>query len=156
MPYVSCKYAPPPSPDAPPPSPQMAICTDEAGTEWWLDPETSGDPDFKAFIADGGTIEPYEPPAPEEQPPVISALAPSSAYVGDPDLTLYVIGENFTAESKILFDGGEEPTTFVSAAQLSTVVEPSQVEGAWAAQVTVRTGDRESAPQTFAFIEVPE
>jgi hypothetical protein len=63
MPYTACRYAPPPMMDI---DPQMAICTDEAGTEWWLNPETSDDVQFKAFLADGGEIDPYEPPEPPE------------------------------------------------------------------------------------------
>lgn len=150
MAYVSCKYAPPPGI---PIDPQMAVCTDENGTEWWLDPANNSDPQFQVFLANGGEVEPYEPPAPEAQPPVLTALAPTNAFVGGDDLTLYCIGENFTEESKIIFNGGEEPTTFVSASQLTTIVEPSSASGAWTVPVTIRTGDQESAPQMFSFIE---
>lgn len=65
MAYVSCKYAPPPMMDI---DPQMVVCTDESGQEWWLNPETSEDQQYQAFLADGGEIDPYEPPEPEPEP----------------------------------------------------------------------------------------
>jgi hypothetical protein len=68
MPYVSCKYAPPPPI---PVDPQIVVCTDEQGIEWSLNPDNTDDAQFKVFLDDGGEIEPYEPPPePEPEPEV--------------------------------------------------------------------------------------
>jgi len=56
--------------------------------------------------------------------PVITELVPASAPVGAPALTLTVVGTAFLAGDVILFNGGPEPTTLVSATQLTTVVKP--------------------------------
>jgi len=59
--------------------------------------------------------------------PAISSLTPNSAEVGDPSFLLHVHGTNFTSGSIIMFNGGEEPTTFVSATELTTAVNMSTV-----------------------------
>lgn len=68
-------------------------------------------------------------PAPLVPPPsgylVIGSLNPPFSPIGAPDFTLLVIGEGFVAGSKIVWNGTEEPTTFVDSKTLSTVVQPS-------------------------------
>jgi predicted RecA/RadA family phage recombinase len=55
----------------------------------------------------------------------VTSVAPATAVCGGPDLTLHVSGTGFTESSVILFNGGEEPTTYVSATELTTLVKPS-------------------------------
>jgi len=55
--------------------------------------------------------------------PVLSSLSPSSAVLGTASFTLHVVGENFTPESVIIWNGSTEPTTFVSATELTTEVD---------------------------------
>lgn len=59
--YVSCRYAPPTPMDleALPIGQKQIVCLDTEGREWWLT-EDSDVGDYKLFIADGGTIEPYD------------------------------------------------------------------------------------------------
>ena len=45
--------------------------------------------------------------------------------VWGPDVTLHVQGTGFTPETVILFNGLEEPTVFVSATDVTTLVKPS-------------------------------
>jgi len=59
----------------------------------------------------------------------VTSLTPNSAEVGDPDFLLHVHGTNFTSLSKIVFNGSEEPTTFVSATELTTTVNMAKVSG---------------------------
>lgn len=54
--------------------------------------------------------------------PVLSALVPATAEVGTPSFTLSVQGSGFVPGSVILFNGFAEPTTFVSATELTTGV----------------------------------
>jgi len=70
-------------------------------------------------------VKPPEPFVPLD-PPLVTGLSPNTAPAGDPaDITMSVMGENFTPDCVIVFNGYDEPTTFVSAAQVSTGVKPS-------------------------------
>lgn len=55
MPYISCRYAPPPDEGMQ----QQIICLDDVGREWWLT-EDSLVGDYLLFVENGGTIEPVE------------------------------------------------------------------------------------------------
>jgi hypothetical protein len=59
--------------------------------------------------------------------PTVTMLTPNSAEVGDPSFLLHVHGTNFTSGSIIVFNGGEEPTTFVSATEVTTQVDMTTV-----------------------------
>jgi hypothetical protein len=68
MPYVSAKYAPPdPVMQQPLGAPKRVIATDSEGTEWWLT-EDSQVGDWLAYVAEGGTVEPYDEPATQPAP----------------------------------------------------------------------------------------
>lgn len=57
--------------------------------------------------------------------PTVTGVAPASAVCGGADITLHVLGTGFTTASVILFNGGQEPTTYVSGTELTTIVKPS-------------------------------
>lgn len=88
----------------------------------------------------------------EPVPPTVTALEPNTADVGGPDLTLHVRGTGFTAATVILFNGGEEPTEYVSVTEVTTVVRPSTASGPWSVPVTVVGADPATAPH-FQFTE---
>lgn len=92
---------------------------------------------------------------PEIPAPTVSALDPNSAEVGSRGIIMKVTGTNFTPNSRIVFNGGEEQTTFVSATELRTLVRPWTASGPWTVPVTVRTEGRESGPVNFSFTEPP-
>jgi len=85
--------------------------------------------------------------------PVVSSLTPATAVIGAANFTLSVKGTGFTPGSKIVFNGFEEPTTFVSATELTTGVNMA----VWTAPsaplpVAVRALDGEmSNAMTFTF-----
>jgi len=54
--------------------------------------------------------------------PTVTTLTPGSATIGDPNFTLHVAGTNFTPLSQIVWNGGVEPTVYVSATELTTDV----------------------------------
>jgi hypothetical protein len=85
----------------------------------------SSDPDLKRFLAQPNFIDPYLAVAKPPDVPVLAQLVPDKAFVGGPDFDIQVVGENFTADSKIMWNGGEEPTVFVSPELLTTGVQPS-------------------------------
>lgn len=95
---------------------------------------------------------PEQPPEPA--PPVIDYLNPASMVVGSNDTPLHVLGSGFTAESVIVFNGGDEPTTFYSAAQVMTIVKPSTASGAVTVPIQVRNSDGQiSNSVDFSLIE---
>jgi IPT/TIG domain len=85
-----------------------------------------------------------------ELTPVLSSLDPSSAISGDPDFTLSCIGTGFTPDTTINFGGRNEPATFVSDTEVTTVVKPSLFDPA-VVPVYVRTGPFVSDPIDFTF-----
>jgi hypothetical protein len=99
----------------------------------------------------GSLVPGSETPAPE--PPDLLDIYPDIATIGDPDLTLTCLGEFFTATSKIVFNGGEEPTVFVDAGTLTTIVKPSTATTAGEFPVLVRDAGVESEPLMFEFVE---
>jgi hypothetical protein len=84
--------------------------------------------------------------------PTLTSLSPNTAVHGTgADFIMDVNGTGFLASSKIIFNGGEEPTTFVSATKLQTAVRPSLAGAAVVVPVLVRTFTHETAPQNFTF-----
>lgn len=71
--------------------------------------------------------------------PTISGLTPDSATVGSLDLLITVNGANFTAASKVRFNGVELATTFVSSTQLTATIPASLLATAGTGTVTVVT-----------------
>lgn len=61
-------------------------------------------------------------------PPIITSLNPISAVLGSPSFTLEVNGTGFDAESHIVWNGGAEPTVFVSSTKLTTGVDMSTAQ----------------------------
>jgi hypothetical protein len=86
-------------------------------------------------------------------PLVATSLSPSQATIGDPDVEMRVTGEGFTAACVITFNGGDEPTTFVSETAVSTIVKPSTATTPGTYPVTVKRGAEQSAPLGFTFAE---
>ena len=73
--------------------------------------------------------------------------------IGEPLLTMEVRGTDFIEESVIVFNGGEEPTTFVSSTVITTGVNPETASIAGTYPVLVRTFSHETEPMFFSFTE---
>jgi hypothetical protein len=59
-------------------------------------------------------------------PPMLDSLSPDTAVAGDPaDIVLSCIGTGFNESTVITFGNFDEPTTFVSDTEVTTVVKPS-------------------------------
>jgi len=95
------------------------------------------------------------PPDVEVPVPSISSITPSEAAIGDDDVVMQVVGENFFADSVITFNGGDEPTTYESETQLSTTVKPSTATTPGSYPVTVKNGPAVSNAMDFTFNEAP-
>ena len=94
-------------------------------------------------------------PAPGEEP-MLNSINPSSADIGDPDLEMHVIGNKFTETSVIVFNGGDEPTTFVSDNELTTIIKPSTASTPGSYPVAVRQGEFFTEEKMFTFEEAGE
>ncbi len=90
-----------------------------------------------------------------ELPPVVSTISPSSAVAGAPAFVLTVNGSQFTAHSKVLWNGAALSTSFVSANQLTAQVTGQEVATAGAVNVTVATGSANSNAVTFTIAARP-
>lgn len=66
-------------------------------------------------------------------PPVVTSLSPNTVVLGSPNFDVLVNGSGFTAESVIVFNGFDEPTTLVSPTQVKTGVNMA----VWAAPAVV-------------------
>jgi hypothetical protein len=85
---------------------------------------------------------PIPSPSPTPPPPLlVTAIAPSNVYARTSDFTLEVNGDKFTPAARILVNGTELPTHFVSPQQLSATVLAGMIAGEGPRQITVRTPD---------------
>ena len=116
-------------------------------------------PAGKSFVLDGPAsvrVGPNESmPALFDAPPAptLASIAPDTAEIGSPDIEMTVTGTGFTHYSQIVFNGGDEPTTYVSDTELRTMVKPSTASSAIAVPVTVRNGGKVSESVDFTFAE---
>jgi hypothetical protein len=84
----------------------------------------------------------------------VISLAPNSAAIGGPDVTMVVTGADatFNVRSEIIFNGGNEPTTLIDASHVSTTVRPSTATTPGSYDVWVWTdGTHDTAPAQFTF-----
>lgn len=91
------------------------------------------------------------------EPPTLASITPSSAVLGDPDLTMTCRGTGYTPQSIIMFAGETEPIDFVSDTEITTIVKPSLGWGAVTVPVSVRNADgTQSQTRNFTFTEPVE
>jgi len=93
---------------------------------------------------------------PDAVPPVLTALDPATAAIGDPTFTVYLTGEGFDETSVIVFAGQDEPTTLEEDGTLSTGVNMDYWHGPDAVPVGVRNGSAMSNTLDFVFTVAPE
>jgi hypothetical protein len=96
-----------------------------------------------------GGGEPEEPKA-----PVLTSLDPAQLPVWAQDTEVKFVGSGFTVNSRIIWNGGEEPTGFIDTQTLSTIVKPSTVGSPppVTVQAWVKEGELESEKVDFTFI----
>lgn len=85
-------------------------------------------------------------------PSVVDSLAPPTAVIGDVAFDVHVHGTDFTEESVIVFNGIDEPTTFVSNTELTTGVNMPLWTVPVVVPVLVRTNTVESNSVNFEFL----
>lgn len=114
-----------------------------------VDPEKASERREKLKEVVGGGGEPEEP-----QPPELTFLDPDNLPVWAQDTEVKFRGSHFTVSSRIIWNGGEEPTKFIDESTLSTIVKPSTVGGPppVTVQAWVKEGELESEKVDFTFI----
>ncbi len=89
--------------------------------------------------------------------PVLTSIAPNTAPVMSPDLTLALTGSNFVPDSTANFNGQPLATTFLDPSDLTAVVPAIDLAVAGTFPVTVSSPDNPggtSAPVTFTVSDV--
>jgi hypothetical protein len=99
------------------------------------------------FVSIAGWTE--APPA--GPPPTVASLVPATVALGAPSFTVRVLGANFTADSVIVWNGYDEPTTVVSPTEVTTGVNMAVWQAPATVPVAVRAGGVVSAPVSFTF-----
>ena len=116
-----------------------------------VDPEKAGERREKLEEAVGGNGEPEAP-----QPPELTFLDPDNLPVWAQDTEVKFRGSHFTVNSRIIWNGGEEPTGFIDENTLSTIVKPSTVGSPPPVTVQAWVWDKESELESekvdFTFI----
>jgi hypothetical protein len=101
------------------------------------------DPSDKPAVAAMPALNKPSPiPSPTPPPPMVLArVNPQMVYARSKDFTLEVIGDKFTPETRILFNGQEVATQFVNAQRLTAQVSSGLISGEGQRQIMVRTPD---------------
>jgi Tol biopolymer transport system component len=104
----------------------------------WLLPRTFGPAALRILflVAVAACGEPTSPPV-ENPQPQIHALSPTSAEVGEAELTLTVQGTGFVAQSSVRWNGATRPTTHLSSTELTARLSAADLASAGEAEVTV-------------------
>jgi len=81
--------------------------------------------------------------------PVITGLSPTAAMVSGASVALTVSGGNFVLWSKVLWNGVERLTAFVSSTELRTTLTASDLSAAGSARVSVSSPLPNKGPSNF-------
>lgn len=87
--------------------------------------------------------------------PSVTGLSPRSVAIGQPSFDIHITGTNFNSASVILFNGYEEPTTFVSATEVTTGVNMDVWQAAATVPIMVKNDDIVSNAAMFTFTAAP-
>ncbi|MCS6818053.1 MAG: hypothetical protein N0A16_07795 [Blastocatellia bacterium] len=101
---------------------------------------------------------PVSPKEPAGPPPTIrvTSLSPESVYARTGDFVLYVRGESFPEDARIVVNGREQPTERVSPMELKTTIGRQWISAPGKLTILVRNDRGEfSAPMTLAVLEPP-
>jgi hypothetical protein len=106
------------------------------------------DPGFSEVKEKQGEV---TPPSPEEPSLTLSSIDPAELPVWASDTEVFFNGSGFTEASRIIWNGGEEATKFVSPEQLSTLVKPSTVQAPLPFTLEAYVVDQGKASSKLAF-----
>lgn len=83
-----------------------------------------------------------EPPKPTPTPPyLVGFVTPQSVYAGGKSFRLEVNGDKFTPDARIIFNGSEMPTTFVSPQKVVADIPSNFISSEGPRQIIVQSPD---------------
>lgn len=96
-------------------------------------------------------------PTPTPLPPqLIGYISPSSIFAGQKGFLLEINGDKFTADTRIIFNGTEVPTTFVGPQRLTANIPAHFIAGEGSKTIMVRTSDGKLySNQTMLSVQAP-
>ncbi len=86
-------------------------------------------------------VTPKPPPVPTPLPQALAYVTPSSIYAGSKSFRMEAVGDKFTADTVILFNGSELPTNFISTQKLTADIPAVLIAGEGTKTVMGRTPD---------------
>lgn len=101
----------------------------------------------------------FVPPTPRPPAPMdLNFVSPTSTYAGSKEFRLEAVGDKFTDDTRIIFNGNPLPTTFISPQKLSASVPASLITRSGTGSVFVNTPDGSlySYPLNFTIVEPPK
>jgi hypothetical protein len=114
----------------------------------------------KFLVKEGATIHAVFGHSDEDDrpdPPTIDSYSPTEVLFPGPDQQLVLTGSGFTLDSVIVWNGGDEPTSFVSESQVETGINVSTIGVEITIPVYVRNADGAiSNAVTVALVAAPE
>ncbi len=95
------------------------------------------------YVPPPPTIPPTPPtPTPPPPPPqTVAFITPQSVFAGSKTFRLDVSGNNFTPETRILFNGSELPTMFINPQQLAAEIPANLISSEGPRQIMTATPD---------------
>ena len=133
---------------------RLAYVTSQTYPRWGYhetEPPQLVDSDAEALaLGEGWSATPVGPPG---DAPIITSLDPDTVVLGAPSFTVRVLGTGFVEDSVIVWNGSDEPTTFVSETEVTTGVNMDTASAAVSVSVAVRNGEALSNEWFFTFAE---
>lgn len=124
--------------------PGMVVTFPHTATKTVASPTTAWAPEQFATFSDGefawsgSAWVAWTAPLPA---PVVSTLEPLTASITDANFEGHIRGTGFTEDTVIVWNGADEPTTFVDSTDVWTTVVPSVVTAPTVLDVYVRNAD---------------
>jgi hypothetical protein len=88
---------------------------------------------------------------PDSSAPVLTELVPDTAEIGSEDFVISIMGEKFDEHTVIWWKDHDEPTTFVSENEVTTLVRPDTIASPELLPISVRNGAAFSNVLEFDF-----
>lgn len=87
-------------------------------------------------------VKPPPTPIPTPPPPyTLAYVTPSSVYAGSKGFRMEIVGANFTSDARIIFNGNEIATNFISDQKLTADISANLISMQGSPQVMVRNPD---------------
>jgi hypothetical protein len=94
-----------------------------------------------------------EPPDPDVDTPSLTSLSPASAPIQTGDMTVRILGANFTEETVMVWNGADDVAAYVSDTEMTTVVKTDMAGAPSTCTVAMRNGNNVSNVLNFELVD---